>query len=123
MQQLLSLMSGDGRLPGRAPQGGKKNGPSREGVTGAVTDAVRAQTAGQAPAVSRFGDWCSMGPRPRRPMFKREHRCSIDRMLCSPTLRSEFVREALPMTGARDEEELLWELMRLRKNKTLSRLS
>ena len=54
-------------------------------------------------------------------MFKREHRCSIDRMLCNPTLRSQFVSEAVPMTGARDKEELLWALMRLRKNKTLSR--
>ena len=121
MLQLLSLTSGAGNLPGRASQGDEKNGPAGEGGTGAVTDAVRAEPTGQAPAVSRFGDWCSMGPRPRRPMFQREHRCSIDRMLCSPTLRSEFVREALPMTGARDEEELLWELMRLRKNKTLSR--
>ena len=54
-------------------------------------------------------------------MFQREHNCSVDRMLCNPTLRSEFVTEALALTRCGDEQELLWALMHLRKNKRLSK--
>lgn len=53
-------------------------------------------------------------------MFKREHQCSIDRMLCNPTLRSEFLKAAKSATGVHDEESLLWELMSLRKRKVFS---
>jgi len=53
-------------------------------------------------------------------MFKREHQCSIDRMLCSPVLRAEFLEAAKSATGVPDEEALLWELMSLRKRKELS---
>lgn len=54
-------------------------------------------------------------------MFKREHQCSIDRMLCSPALRAEFLTTARLATGSDDEESILWELMSLRKRKELSK--
>ncbi len=53
-------------------------------------------------------------------MFRREHQRSVDRMVCDPELRSHFLADAMPLTGARDEEELLWGLVRLRKSKSLS---
>lgn len=54
-------------------------------------------------------------------MFQREHPCSIDRMLCSPALREEFLTPARLATGSDDEESILWELMVLRKRKELSK--
>lgn len=54
-------------------------------------------------------------------MFKRERACSIDRMLCSPELRNEFLAAARQLVPAADEEETLWSLVRLRKNKSLPR--
>lgn len=54
-------------------------------------------------------------------MFKREHHCSIDRMLCRPVLRAEFLEAARLATGSDDEESILWELMSLRKRKELSK--
>jgi hypothetical protein len=53
-------------------------------------------------------------------MFKREHQCSIDRMLCQPTLRAEFLAAARLATGVQDEGTILWELMSLRKRKAFS---
>jgi hypothetical protein len=53
-------------------------------------------------------------------MFKWEHQCSLDRMLCRPALRSEFLEAARLATGSDDEESILWELMSLRKRKELS---
>ncbi len=50
-------------------------------------------------------------------MFRREHGCSIDRMLCSPQLRQEFLEAARQVTGCDDEEPLLWTLVNLRKRK------
>lgn len=56
-------------------------------------------------------------------MFRREHQCSIDRMLCQPVLRAEFLAAARLATGVQDEETLLWELMALRKRKAFSSLN
>jgi hypothetical protein len=52
-------------------------------------------------------------------MFQREHACSIDRMLCDPALRSEFLSAAAAATGCHNEQDLLWTLVALRKKKTL----
>lgn len=52
--------------------------------------------------------------------FQQEYRCSIDRMLCRPALRSEFLEAARLATDSDDEESILWELMSLRKRKELS---
>lgn len=53
-------------------------------------------------------------------MFRREHDCSIDRMLCYPELRNEFIDAARVATGCTDEEQILRNLMALRKKKLLS---
>lgn len=52
-------------------------------------------------------------------MFEREHRCSIDKMLCSPGLRCEFLAAARLAAKCDDEQAILWELMGLRKKKQL----
>lgn len=52
-------------------------------------------------------------------MFQREHGCSIDRMLCDPELRRQFLHAARPNSGCNDERQLLWSLVGLRKKKTL----
>lgn len=54
-------------------------------------------------------------------MFKREHNCSIDRMLCSPGLRNEFLAAVRQVVVDADEEDTLWSLVQLRKNKLLPR--
>ncbi|MCA9033189.1 MAG: hypothetical protein KDA66_20390 [Planctomycetaceae bacterium] len=56
-------------------------------------------------------------------MFCGEHDCSIDRMLCCPELRNEFIDAANLATGCTDEEQILWSLMALRKKKLLSATS
>lgn len=53
--------------------------------------------------------------------FKQIHSCSIDRMLCSPKLRGDFIALAKKSVDCTDEEQLLWTLVSLRKNKKLSR--
>lgn len=55
--------------------------------------------------------------------FRKEHQCSIDRMLCSPALRSAFVAAAKAATKSDDEEAIRWGLMGLRKNKDLNAVS
>lgn len=52
-------------------------------------------------------------------MFQREHRCSVDRMICTPHLRTEFVAAAGAACGSNDEETILWNTVNLRKKKTL----
>ena len=52
-------------------------------------------------------------------MFQREHDCSIDRMLCNPTLRGEFLTAARQATGVFEEQSLLWSTVALRKRKQL----
>lgn len=52
-------------------------------------------------------------------MFRREHRCSVDRMLCNPVLRAEFLSAARSACGCDDEETILWTLVNLRKSKGL----
>lgn len=52
-------------------------------------------------------------------MFQRDHGCSIDRMLCRPSLREEFLSAARLATAIGDEETLLWGLVTLRKRKSL----
>lgn len=51
-------------------------------------------------------------------MFQRDHKCSIDRMLCDPGLRSRFL-EATRAIFPDDETTILWALVSLRKNKRL----
>jgi hypothetical protein len=53
-------------------------------------------------------------------MFKKEHKCSVDRMLCNPFLRNEFLATARPVTGIQDEETILWAVVNLRKAKRLA---
>ncbi len=52
-------------------------------------------------------------------MFQREHRCSVDRMVCRPSLRNEFLTAAAPVAECHDEESLLWGVMSMRKKKSL----
>jgi len=52
-------------------------------------------------------------------IFQREHGCSVDRMLCRPQLREEFVAAARVVCGCDDEESILWATVNLRKKKTL----
>jgi len=52
-------------------------------------------------------------------MFQRENNCSVDRMLCRPKLRGEFLNNAMAATSCTDEETLLWAVVGLRKNKSL----
>lgn len=54
-------------------------------------------------------------------MFQREHDCSVDRMVCSPKLRNEFLEAARQAVGISDEEAILWALVGLRKKKVLTR--
>ena len=53
-------------------------------------------------------------------MFQKEHGCSVDRMLCSPALRTEFLNAATSATRCADEEKLLWAVVGLRKSKRLA---
>jgi hypothetical protein len=53
-------------------------------------------------------------------MFQRDHdRCSVDRMLCRPSLRNAFLAAARLSTRTEDEEPLLWGVVNLRKKKAL----
>ena len=52
-------------------------------------------------------------------MFQREHGCSVDRMLCRPALRQEFLAAARAVCGCDDEETILWDTVNLRKKKSL----
>lgn len=52
-------------------------------------------------------------------MFQREHDCSVDRMLCKPEYRNAFLQSARLVAGMDDEETLLWEVVNLRKKKSL----
>jgi hypothetical protein len=56
-------------------------------------------------------------------MFQREHGCSVDRMLCRPALREEFIAAARAVCGCDDEESILWETVNLRKKKSLASAS
>lgn len=52
-------------------------------------------------------------------MFQREYGCSVDRMLCTPHLRTEFLEAARRVAECQDEEQLLWAVIGLRKKKSL----
>lgn len=52
-------------------------------------------------------------------MFQREHRCSVDRMICKPEYRNTFLQAARLVAGVDDEETLLWGIVSMRKNKSL----
>ena len=52
-------------------------------------------------------------------MFQREHGCSVDRMVCDPELRNEFLESARGTCGTNDEFTILWTAMNLRKAKSL----
>ena len=51
-------------------------------------------------------------------MFEKEHGVSVDRMICSPELRKEFLETS--ECDCDNEEEIPWSLMRLRKSKHLT---
>ena len=54
-------------------------------------------------------------------MFQREHgSISVDRMICDPTLRAEFLSSAKANATESEEKQILWELMGLRKRKELT---
>jgi len=46
-------------------------------------------------------------------LFQREHQCSIDKMLCNPVLRNEFLAAARLVAECEDEFQLLWGLVGL----------
>ena len=50
-------------------------------------------------------------------MFQREHDISIDRLVCDPQLRQDFVQSAALVCGCFAEQEILWTLMGMRKDK------
>ena len=52
-------------------------------------------------------------------MLQCEHGCSVDRMLCRPSLRAEFLAAAALATQIQDEETLLWATVGMRKKKSL----
>ena len=52
-------------------------------------------------------------------MFEKEHGVSVDRMICSPELRKDFLETS--ECDCDNEEEILWSLMRLRKSKRLTK--
>lgn len=54
-------------------------------------------------------------------MLQREYQCSLDRMLCNPVLRRQFLDTAHTVIPSEDEEQILWSLVSLRKRKTLPR--
>ncbi len=55
-------------------------------------------------------------------MFQREHgSISVDRMICDPKLRAEFLGSLKLNAPEIEEKQILWELMGLRKRKELSK--
>lgn len=54
-----------------------------------------------------------------RSIFRREHNCSVDRMVCDQKLRREFLRAARGVCGTNDEFTILWSALNLRKAKDL----
>lgn len=54
-------------------------------------------------------------------MFQREKKCSVDRMLCTPELRTEFLAAVHPFSDGKTEAEILWLLVGFRKSKALPR--
>ncbi|PHS02274.1 MAG: hypothetical protein COA78_21560 [Blastopirellula sp.] len=55
------------------------------------------------------------------PIFKQAQLGSIDRMICNPSLREEFLALARPVCHCNDEQNILWGLMGLRKKKAISK--
>lgn len=56
-------------------------------------------------------------------MFHREYSVSVDKMICDPQLRQEFIESAQSACKCTDEQEILWTLMSLRKQKGRLKLS
>lgn len=56
-------------------------------------------------------------------MFQRERGCSVDRIVCDPDLRNEFLDSARGSCGTNDEFTILWTVMSLRKAKSLDTLN
>lgn len=52
-------------------------------------------------------------------MFQKEHQISVDRMLCRPSARGAFLDSARLATGLVDEEDILWQVVSLRKKKAI----
>lgn len=54
-------------------------------------------------------------------MFRRENdNVSVDRVVCDPKLREQFIASATDVCGCHDEQQVLWALMGLRKSKQLT---
>lgn len=52
--------------------------------------------------------------------FQRERNCSIDRMLCDPELRQEFLSAMKLSENCRNHErEILWRLVSFRKRRIM----
>lgn len=51
--------------------------------------------------------------------FKAIHNCSVDRMVCDPTLRRKFLDVVRAETNISDERHVLWTVMNSRKAKRL----
>ena len=43
-------------------------------------------------------------------LFRRDYTVSIDRLVCSPELRSTFISQVRLVCNCDDEEAILWEL-------------
>jgi len=54
--------------------------------------------------------------------FKHSNACSIDRMLCDPNLRRNFLEFARRDIDRNDEFEILWSLVSLRKRKAIPKV-
>ena len=55
-------------------------------------------------------------------MFKRENGCSVDRIVCDPVLRNQFLAAARHVCGTDDESTILWTLMNQRKIKAFGEM-
>lgn len=51
--------------------------------------------------------------------FQKKHKISVDRMLCNPALRNEFLGSARKAVDCDDEFQILWKVVGLRKGKAL----
>jgi hypothetical protein len=49
--------------------------------------------------------------------FQAAHGCSVDRMVCEPTIRCDFLQKVRAETTFSDEGEILWLVMNARKAK------
>ena len=53
-------------------------------------------------------------------MLRRGHSCSVDRMLCAPTLRADLLSVVNSVCECDDERTIPWNIVNLRKRKSLA---